>query len=236
MATQQLQFGRAIHAPVLFLAYIHHIAHARESFALQLTPLAVFQFGQHLVHHLNVVGIPGAVGDAEGVHIGVSHQIFEFVLLVVGVDSYKDSPNLGAGVHIGQPFRNVLCPDAYMVSFFDSNGHKSERSFVDPLVEGFPGEAQISVGINNVFLVGGNGGPVFQPVAQCSFYQLHDVGLIRGINYSQNPSPGGIGGVYVVVDDGIVVNTFALSELIGFLAVRNLNGSLQHIDELFTFV
>ncbi len=98
IVAQEEYFGGIVHAPVLFLAHIDDVFHIRETFAFQVSALAGFQFRKHGISHLHKVTVLFAIDDAEGMHVGVLAEIFQFRLFVVGVHRYVDGTNLGASV------------------------------------------------------------------------------------------------------------------------------------------
>lgn len=65
--------------------------------------------------------------------------------------------------------RYVCCPDSDVGTSFHSDGNQSFRHIVYPLVELLPGEAQVAVGVYNIFFVRCCFGPMFKPLSECSF-------------------------------------------------------------------
>ena len=183
---QQQEFGGVVHAAVFFLADVDYVFQYREALAFQVAALRFFQFRQHGVYHVDVAAVEHAVGDAEGVDVGVLYQKFEFVLLVIGVDGDQDGADLGSGVQEGEPVGYVGSPDAHVGAVFYADREQSFGHVVDATVEFAPGEAQVAVGINEVFFVGGQGGPVFEPLAECLILKFH---RCRAINRGCKPRP-----------------------------------------------
>ena len=110
-----------------------------------------------------------SVYDTESVHIRVLAKIFQLSLLVVGIYSDCHCANLGTGIQECQPVRHISCPNTYVSSFLNSDGKQTLCHIVHALVELAPSEAQVAVGIDYIFFVGGDFGPMFEPVAKCSF-------------------------------------------------------------------
>ena len=169
IVSQEQDFGGVVHPPVLLLSYVDYILHVGEAFALQMSALAGFQFRQHGIGHLHEVAVFFAVDDAERVHIRVLAQVFQFGLFVIGVYRYVDGAYFGAGVQQGQPVRHICRPDAHVCSPFHADSDKSFCHVVYPAVELAPSEAQVAVGVNNVFFVRCSCGPMLQPLAKRSF-------------------------------------------------------------------
>ena len=136
-----------------------------------MSALAGLQLGEHGVCHVHVVAVPCAVGDAEGVHVGVLAEVLELVLLVVGVHGDEHGADLGCGIEEGKPVGYVGSPDADVGSSFHANGDESLGEVVHTLVELRPCESQVAVGIDDIFFVRGDGGPVLKPFAQCALVE-----------------------------------------------------------------
>ena len=113
-----------------------------------MSSLAFAQLRQHLVGHVHIVAIPGAVGDAKGVHVGVGTQVLQLVLLVVGVDGDEHGTYFGCGIKEGQPVGHVGGPDAHVGALLHANRQQALGQIVDTLVELAPGEAQVTVTID----------------------------------------------------------------------------------------
>jgi len=169
VASEEENLSRIVHTPVLFLSDVDDILHPRETFALQVAALAGLQLGEHGVDHIDeVIAAAVAVHDTEGVHVRILAEVFQFRLLVVGVYRHRHGPNLGTGIKEGQPVGHVSCPDAYMGSFFHSDGKQSFGHVVHTFVELAPSEAQVAVRVNDVFFIGSGRSPMLQPVAEGS--------------------------------------------------------------------
>ena len=169
VVAQQEDFGGVVHAAVFLLPHIDHVPHIGESFALEVSALAGAQLGQHGVGHLHEVAILFAVDNAQGVHVRVLAEVFQFGLLVVGVHRDIDGAYLGAGVEQGEPVGHVGGPDAHVRATLHADGDEALGHVVHATVELAPGETQVAVGVNDVFFVGGGFGPVFQPLAEGTF-------------------------------------------------------------------
>ena len=154
---------------MLFLPYVDYILHIREALAFQMSALAGFQFRQHGVGHLYEVAVFLAVDDTERVHIRILAQVLQFGLFIVGVYRYINGAYFGAGIQQCQPVRYVCRPDADVCSPFHADSDKSFCHVVHSAVELAPGEAQITVGVNNIFFVRCSCGPMLQPLAKRSF-------------------------------------------------------------------
>lgn len=165
----QFNFRRIIHPAVFLLPDIDNVAHVREAFALHVPALESLQFGQHLVGHLHKIAVPLTVYDAEGMHVRVLAQVFQFRLLVVGVHRNGYGTYLGTSIEEGQPVGHVFRPDAHMCAMGHPDGKQPLCHVVHTAVELAPRKAQVAVGINQIFFVRRHGSPVFQPVAQCPF-------------------------------------------------------------------
>ena len=169
VAAQEQDFRRVVHAPVFFLSDIDDIFHAGESLALEVASLAGAQFGQHGIDHVDKIIVAAvAVYDAQGVHVGVLAQVFQFGLFVVGVHGDSHRSDFGTGIEEGQPVGHIACPDADVGATFHTNGQESFGHMVYAFVELLPGESQIAVRVDDVFFVGSGGSPMLQPVAEGS--------------------------------------------------------------------
>ena len=166
VVAQQEQLVGGVHAAVFLLAHVDHVAHLGEAFAPQVPALAGAQFGQHRVGHLDEVAVLLAVDDAEGVHVRVLAEVFQFCLFVIGVDRHIHGPYLGAGIEQGEPVGHVGGPDAHVRAAGDADGDEPARHVVHAPVELAPREAQVAVGVDDVFFVRGGHGPMFQPLAE----------------------------------------------------------------------
>ena len=166
---EEQNFGGIIHAPILFLSDVNDVSHVREAFAFHPSPLKRFQFGKHLVCHLHIVAVFLSIDDAECVHVGVFAKVFQFSLLVACVYSNSHCADLGAGIKKCQPVGDISCPDAYVCTFLHSDSKQSFRHVVYTLVKLFPCEAQVTVGVYEIFFVGSGFCPMFQPFSQCPF-------------------------------------------------------------------
>jgi len=102
------------------------------------------------------------------VHVRVLAEVFQFCLFVVGIYCYGHGADFGASVQKGQPVGHITRPDSYMGSPFHADGEQSFGHVVYTLVKLFPGEAQIAVGIYDIFFIGSGEGPMFKPVTQGS--------------------------------------------------------------------
>ena len=169
VATEEKDFGGIVHAAVLFLADVDDVLHLREAFALQVATLAGLELGEHGIDHVHeIVATAVAIDDAQGVHVGVMAEVFQFGLLVVGVHGYGYGTNLGTSVEEGEPVGHIACPDAHVGSALYTDGEQALGHVVHTFVELAPSEAKVAVGIHDVFLIGSDLGPVFEPVAEGS--------------------------------------------------------------------
>ena len=169
VASEKEDFGGVVHPAILFLPDVDDVLHLREAFAFQIAALASSQFGKHGIDHVHeIVAAPVAVHDAQGVHVRVLAKVFQFGLLVVGVYRYRHGTNLGTGVEEGEPVGHVSCPDAHVRTAFHADGEEAFRHVIDPFVELAPREAQVAVGIDDVFFVGGGFCPMLQPIPEGS--------------------------------------------------------------------
>ena len=83
---------------MLFLPYIDNVFHVWEAFAFQVAPLAGSQFGEHLISHLHEIAVFLAVDNAQGMHIRVLAEVFQFGLFIVGIYGNVDGSYLGTGI------------------------------------------------------------------------------------------------------------------------------------------
>ena len=169
VVSQQQNLCRVVHSSVFFLSDVNHVAHVGEALAFHVSPFKEFQFGQHGVRHFHEVAVFFPVDDTQRMHVGVLTKILQFRLLVVRVDGDCYGPDFGTGIQKGQPVGYVAGPDAHVRVFLHSDGQQAFGHTVHPFVELFPGEAQVAVGIYDVFFVRSHFRPMLQPVAQGSF-------------------------------------------------------------------
>ena len=161
--SEEEQFRRVIHTTIFLHADKHHVFHAGEAVAVEVSALALSQFRQHLVGHVYIVALPCSVSDAERVHIRVFAEIFQFALLIVGVDGDEHRSYLRRGIEESEPIGHVGGPDAHIASLGDTNGEQSFSQIIDPLVELFPCEAQVPVGIDDILPIWCMPRPIFEP-------------------------------------------------------------------------
>ena len=169
VTSQEQQLGGVEHASVFLHTDVNHILHAGEPLTLQVASLALPQFGQHFVGHVNIIALPSAVGDAECVHVGVLAQILQLALFVIRVHRDEYGADLGRGIEEGEPVGHVGGPDAYIETLLYADGDEALGQVVYTPVELFIGEAQVAVAIYDIFFVGGCGGPMLKPLPQCTF-------------------------------------------------------------------
>ena len=162
-------FRSVVHPSEFLLTDVNHVAHTWETFALHMSAAESFQLREHIVCHLDEIAVLFAVYDTKSVHVRVLAEIFQLSLFVVGINSDCHCTNLGTGIEESQPVRHISCPNTYVSSFFHSDGKQTFRHIVHTFVELAPCEAQVAVGINYIFFVWGDFGPMFEPVAKCSF-------------------------------------------------------------------
>ena len=170
---QQEYFGRIVHAAVFFLTDVHHVFQFRKPFTFEFTALRGFQFGHQLIDNVGIVISGHSVSHTQGVHIRVFEQVRNFFRLVVGIDGNCHRTNFGRCVEKCKPVGYVLRPDTHVGSTAYTYGYQSFCHIVNTLVEGLPGEAQVTVGVNYIFFVGSFSSPVFEPVTQGSVGKLH---------------------------------------------------------------
>ncbi len=151
------------------MADVHDVLHVRETFAVQVAALAVLQFRQHLVGHVDVVALPCSVRDAERMHIGVLAEILQLVLLVVGVHGDEHRTDLRGGVEEGEPIRHVRRPDTHVTALLHTDGDQAFRQVVHTFVEDLPCETEVAVRIDDIFLIWGFLRPILEPLPQCPF-------------------------------------------------------------------
>lgn len=232
---QEEEFGGVVHAAVFFLTDIDDVLHLGEAVAAEVSSLLFFQFGEHGVDHVNVASVEYAFSDAERVQISVLDEIFQFALLVIRIDGDEHGSYLGSGIEEGEPVGDVGRPYPDMGSFAYADGQHAFGHTVNALVEDFPGEAKVAVGIYDVFLVGRLLCPVFKPLSKGAFLQFHIL-LIGGINNAEDACRIAVVGMYVVSDNGIVVYAVAFFEHVGVLAVVDFYQAVEDEDKFFAFV
>ena len=154
---------------MFFLTDIYHVLHIWETFTLQMTAFAGFQFRKHRVRHLHKVTVLFAINDTKCMHIRILAKIFQFRLLIIRIycDVYRT--NLGTGIQQCQPIGHVRCPYADMSTTFHTNSDQSFRHIIHTLVQLTPGKTKITVGIYDIFLIGSLFGPMFQPLSKSTF-------------------------------------------------------------------
>ena len=141
----------------------------RETFAFQVSALASLQFGKRGIDHIHeIVTATVSVYDTEGVHVRILAKVFQLGLLVVGVHGYRHGTNLGTGIEEGEPVGHVSCPDSHVRTSFHTDGEQAFRHVVHPFIELTPCEAQVAVGVDDVFFVGSGLSPMLEPVAEGS--------------------------------------------------------------------
>ena len=174
IVSQQQYFGRIVHAAILLLPYVHHILHAGETLALQVSALAGLQLGKHRIYHVHIViASPVAIHDAQGVHVRVLTQVLQLRLLVVGVHRHGHRANLGTSVQERQPIGHIARPDAHVRTTLHTDGEQSLGHVVHTLVEFAPRKPQVAVAINNILFVRRRFSPMLQPIAEGSIRKFH---------------------------------------------------------------
>ena len=111
-------------------------------------------------------GHPCTVGDTEGVHVRVLTEILQLTLLVVRVHRHQHGTDLGSGIEERQPVGHVRRPDTHVRASLHTDGDQSLGEVVHSLVELAPGEAQVTVTIDDIFFIGRSLSPVFKPLAE----------------------------------------------------------------------
>ena len=96
--------------------------------------------------------------------VGILDQVFQLVLLIVGVDRYRYRTDLRRGEEEGQPVGHVGGPDADVRTMVNADRQHTLRHVIHTLVELFPRETQVAVRVDDVFLVGRCLGPMLQPL------------------------------------------------------------------------
>ena len=169
VATQEKDFGRIVHAAILFLTDVDYILHLRETFALQIAALASLEFRKHGIDHIHeIVATTVAIHDTQGMHVRVLAKVFQFGLLVVGVHRNGYGTNLGTSIKECQPIRNITRPNTYVSTSFYTDRKKTFGHIVYTFVELAPSEAEVTVRVDNVFFIRSYLSPVFEPVAEGS--------------------------------------------------------------------
>ena len=130
-----------------------------------MTAFASLQLGQHGVGHIDIVTVPCTISDTKGMHVGVLAQILKLVLLVIGVYRYQYGTDFRCGIQESQPVGYVSGPDTYVRALLHANGDKALGQVIDALVERAPRKAEVTVRINDIFLIGRRLGPMLQPLA-----------------------------------------------------------------------
>ena len=169
VASEEKDFCGVVHPAILFLSDVDDVLHLWETFAFQIAALASLQFGEHGIDHVHeIVTATVSVYDTEGVHVRVLAKVFQLGLFIVGVHGYRHSTNFGTGVEEGEPVGHVSCPDAHVRTSFHTDGEQAFRHVVHPFIELTPCEAQVAVGVDDVFFVGGGFCPMLQPIPEGS--------------------------------------------------------------------
>jgi len=127
-----------------------------------MPPLRSFELRQHGIDHVHVIAVEHTFGDAQGLDVGVFDQIFQFMLLIIGVDGDQHRSQFSRSIKKSQPIGDIGSPNAYMRSSSDTNGHQAFGHIIYSLIKLLVGKAQVSVGIDQVLTIGGGCCPVFQ--------------------------------------------------------------------------
>ena len=69
------QFGRRIHAPLLFMADIDHIAQLRKTFGTHFSPFTDVEFGHQVVHNLHIIAVPIPIDHTHGMDVRIFQDI-----------------------------------------------------------------------------------------------------------------------------------------------------------------
>ena len=170
--SQEQQLGSIKHTTVLLHTDEHHVLHVGETFAVQMTTLTVLQLWQHGVGHVHIVTVPSTISDTKGMHVRVLAEILQLVLLVVGIDGHQYGTNLGSCVKECQPVGHVGGPDTYVRAFLHTNSDQALGKVIHTLIELAPGEAKVTVTVDDVFFVWGCLSPVFEPLTECTLMEL----------------------------------------------------------------
>ena len=164
--SQQQQLSRIKHTTIFLHTYIYYVLEVGEALAVEVSALTGLQLRQHRVGHVHIVTVPCTVGDTERVHVRVLAEIFQFILLVVGVHGDKHRTNLGGSIEEREPVGHVGGPDTDIATFGDTDGQESLGQVIHALIELFPCEAQVAVRIDDIFLIGRDLCPMFKPLTE----------------------------------------------------------------------
>ena len=166
---QQQDFRSIIHSPMFLLTDVYHILHIRKAFTLQMTAFAGFQFRKHRIRHLHKITVLFTIDDTKCMHIGILAEILQLGLLIIRIHRDVYRTNLGTSIQQCQPIGHVPRPNTDMSTTFHTNSDQSFRHIIHTLVKLAPCKTKITVGINDIFLIGSLFSPMFQPLPKSTF-------------------------------------------------------------------
>ena len=154
---------------MFLLTDVYHILHIRKAFTLQMTAFAGFQFRKHRIRHLHKITVLFTIDDTKCMHIGILAKILQLGLLIIRIHRDVYRTNLGTSIQQCQPIGHVRRPNTDMSTTFHTNSDQSFRHIIHTLVKLAPCKTKITVGINDIFLIGSLFSPMFQPLPKSTF-------------------------------------------------------------------
>ena len=118
--------GKRIHARGVFsVADIHNIFQVWQFIGFDLSRRAVVESGDNLTCRVIKIRIPVLLDKDQRRRVRLIHDIFEFAGLIIRIHRYQDRTDHSECELRIDPFRNVCCPNRYVVPFFHAYRHKS---------------------------------------------------------------------------------------------------------------